>query len=153
MTVEQTVDWSSPASLTALNRIHAQANWSVRRTAPLAVLMGLGVFEWLSVHSFNLLIAAGGVALLILAVTRRFNARLRRAALASGRTTYRLDDALHIQNALGTFEIPLTLIDLVRSYPAGLIVQYAGGSFLTLPDGPLCRELEHRIHTRSLSSQ
>ena len=87
------------------------------------------------------------------ATTRRFNAHLRRAALASGVSTYRLDDALHIQNALGTFEITLTLIDLVRSYPAGQIVQYAGGSVLTLPDGPLCRELKHRVNTRSQSSQ
>ena len=152
MTVEQTVDWSNPASLTALNRIHAQAMWSLRRTAPLAVLIVLGLFEWLSLHSFSLLIAAGFVALVILAGTRRFNAQLRRAALASGMSTYRLDDALHIQNSLGTLKIPLTLIDLVRSYPAGLIVQYAGGSFLTLPDGPLCRELKHRVNTCSQSS-
>ena len=45
MTVEQTVDWSNPASLTVLNRIHAQAMWSLRRTAPLAVLIVLGLFE------------------------------------------------------------------------------------------------------------
>ena len=153
MTIEQTVDWSNPVSLTTLNRIHAQAMWSLRRTAPLAVLIVLGLFEWLSAHSYSLLVAAGFVGLVIFAATRRFNAQLRRAALASGMSTYRLDDALHIQNALGTFEVPLTLIDLVRSYPAGMIVRYAGGSFLTLPDGPLCRELKHRVNTRSRSSQ
>lgn len=153
MTVEQTVDWSNPASLTALRRIHIQAMWSLRRTAPLAVLIVLGLFEWLSLHSYSLLIAAGFVALLIFAATWRFNAHLRRAALASGVSTYRLDDALHIQNALGTFKIPLTLIDLIRAYPAGMVVQYAGGSLLTLPDGPLCRELKRRVNSRASSSR
>lgn len=153
MTIEQTVDWTDPASLTTLRRIHTQAAWSLRRTAPIAVLAVLGLFEWLSLHSYNLLIAAGFVALVILFATRRVHAQLRRAALASGLSTYRLDDALHIQNALGTFDVPLTLINLVRSYPAGAIVQYAGASLLTLPDGPLCRELNRRVQTRALSAR
>lgn len=59
---------------------------------------------------------------------------------------YRLEDqTLCIQNAAGDHKIPLSEMKRFRSSPAGIIVEYAGTSTFTLPDGPVCRELERRL--------
>ena len=55
MTLEQTVDWSSPDAQLALKRIHTRAAWSARRASALA---------WVSRSpSLELSPMRGGVAL------------------------------------------------------------------------------------------
>lgn len=145
---EQSVDWADPAALNTLTTLHRQDGWRTSR-APLialALLTAVGVFQLLTAHTWLFLIAAVLLALLMFVRVQVTAARLVRAAGASGVTRYRLEgQALHLQNAFGQFQIPLSLMERVHSYPAGIIVTYAGTSAFTVPEGPVRRELELQL--------
>lgn len=147
MTATQTVDWADPANLAALGRIHSLHAWRSRRLPLLALglLAVIGVFQWGAAHNPIFLIAAVLLGALMPLVHGFTLARLRRAAPVSGVTTYRLDEALHIQNVLGAYELPLTDINRIRTAPDGVIVTYARTSSLTLLSGPVRTELERRL--------
>ena len=145
---EQSVDWADPVALNTLTTLHRQDGWRTSRAPliPLALLAAIGVFQLLAAHTWLYLIAAALLALLMFVRVQVTAARLGRAAKTSGTTRYRLEgQVLHLQNALGQFQIPLGLMERVHSYPAGIIVTSAGTSAFTLPDGPVCRELELQL--------
>ena len=145
---EQTVDWADPAALKTLTTLHCQDGWRRSRVPLIALVLltAIGVFQLLAAHTWLYLIAAVLLALLMFLRVQVMAARLSRAAGASGVTRYRLEGkVLHLQNALGQFQIPLGLMERVHSYPAGIIVTYAGTSAFTLPDGPVRRELELQL--------
>ena len=146
---EQTVDWADPAVQGQYLRLHRRNGWQTSRVSlvALALLTLIGVFQVLSAHTWLYLIAAAAVLVLILLRLRVALARLQGfLPVSNGLTRYRLEDrALHIENSAGNYEIPLSAINGVRSYPAGIVVQYAGTSSFTLPDGPVRRDLERRL--------
>ncbi|MGY2894666.1 hypothetical protein [Deinococcus sp. UYEF24] len=145
---EQSVDWAEPTALKTLTALHRQNGWRTSRVplTALALLAAIGVFQLLTAHTWLFLIAAVLLALLMVVRVQVTAVRLGRAAKTSGTTRYRLEDqTLHLQNALGQFQIPLGLMERVHSYPAGIIVTYAGTSAFTLPDGPVRRELEPQL--------
>jgi hypothetical protein len=146
-TATQTTDWADPAALAALSRIHTFHAWRSRRLPLLALglLVVIGVFQWSSTGNPVFLIAAVALGGLMLLVHQFTLTRVRRAALASGVTTYRLGDALHIQNALGSFDLPLTEINRIRTAPDGILITYARTSTLTLLSGPIRTEFERRL--------
>ncbi len=146
---EQTVDWADPAVQDGYLRLHRQDQWRTSRASltALALLTLLGAFQLVIFHTWVWLIVAGaGLGLILLRVQVTL-ARLRSFLPATGGLTrYRLEDrTLHIQNAAGDHEIPLGQMNKFRSYPAAIVVQYAGTSTFTLPDGPLRRDLERRL--------
>lgn len=146
---EQTVDWADPAVQAQHLRLHRRDGWQTSRASlvALALLTAIGVFQVLSAHTWIYLIAAVAVSGLILLCLQLALTRSRRLLPdADGITRYRLEDrALHSRNAAGEHEIPLARMKWFRSYPDGLIVQYAGTSTFTLPDGAVRRELELRL--------
>lgn len=151
---EQTVDWADPAIQGEYLRLHRQDQWQTSRASlvALTLLALIGVFQLVSAHTWVWLILAGAGPGLMLLRVQVVLTRLRSFLPATdGLTRYRLEDrALHIQNAAGSYEIPLGQMKRLRSYPAGIVVQYAGTSSFTLPDGPLRRDLERRLkHPRS----
>lgn len=156
MTAEQTVDWADSEVQSVYLRLHHQDQWRTSRASlvTVALLALIGVFQLVSAHTWVWLLAA--VALLGLVVLRVqvVLARLRRFLPATdGLTRYRLEDrTLHIQNAAGDHEILLSQMNRPRSYPEGIVVQYAGASTFTLPDGPVRRDLERRLKTPLLSA-
>ncbi|WP_407569208.1 hypothetical protein [Deinococcus altitudinis] len=149
---EQRVDWADPEALNMLTGLHRQDGWRTGRAPLIALVLlaAIGVVQLLIAHTWLYLIAAALLALLMFLRVQVMAARLGRAAGASGVTSYRLEgQTLHLQNALGQFQIPLGLMENVRSYPAGMIVTYAGTSAFTLPEGPVRRELERRLRPPS----
>jgi hypothetical protein len=152
---QQTVNWSEPATHAALLALHRREALRGSRftLATLALLLGIGVFQAVSAQNWLILLGAALVVALIARRIRLALARLSVAAQAGGTTHYHLSgDVLHVQNTLGTFQIPLALMERVHAHPGGLIVVYAGQSVLTIPNGPLRRALEPRLSS-SLSAQ
>ena len=149
MTAEQTVDWADPAVQSDYLRLHRQDQWRTSRASlvALALLTLIGVFQLVIVHTWVWLIVAGAALGLIVLRVQVVLARLRSFLPATGGLTrYRLEDrTLHIQNAAGDHEIPLSQMNRLRSYPAAIVVQYVGTSTFTLPDGPVRRDLELRL--------
>ena len=146
---EQTVDWADPAVQGQYLRLHRQDQWRTSRASLVTVtlLALIGVFQLVSAHTWVWLIVAGvGLGLIVLRVQVVLT-RLRSFLPATGGLTrYCLEDrALHIQNSAGDHEILLSQMNRLRSYPAAIVVQYAGTSSFTLPDGPLRRDLERRL--------
>lgn len=146
---EQTVDWADPAVQESFLRLHRRDGWQTSRASlvALALLTLIGVFQVLSAHTWLYLIAAAaGLGLMLLRI-QLVLARLRRLLPhADGITRYRLQDrTLHIRNTAGEYQIPLAQMTRFRPYPGGLIVQYAGSSTFTLPDGPVRRDLELQL--------
>ena len=146
---EQTVDWADPNVQHSSLRLRRRDGWQTSRVSlvALALLTVIGVFQVLSAHTWIYLIAAAAVSGLMLLRIQLVLARLRRLPLdVDGITRYRLENqALYIRNTAGEYEIPLAQMKWFRSYPDGLIVQYAGTSTFTLPDGAVRRELELRL--------
>ena len=146
---EQTVDWADPAVQDGYLRLHRQDQWQTSRASLMVVplLAVMGVLWGVSAHTWGWLLAAGAALGLTLLRIRVVLTRLRRLLpTVGGLTRYRLEDrALHIQNAAGDHEILLSQMNRVRSYPAGIVVQYAETSTFTLPDGPVRQALELRL--------
>ena len=161
MSAEQTVDWADPAVQGEYLRVQRRDQWQTSGVTlvALALLTLISVFQLVWLHCWVLLL--GAVALLGLVVLRVqvTLARLRQFLPISGDLAcYRLDgQTLHIQNTAGDHEIRLSEMYRFRSYPAGIVVEYAETSgyaetfTFTLPNGVVRDELERRLR-RACSS-
>ena len=151
MTAEQAVDWADSEEQVGYLRLHQRDQWRTSRgslVAPVLLIL-IGAFQPAWLHTWGWLIAAlvglGLIALRLWLVPVRLHSFL---PASDGLTHYRLSDedqTLYIQNAAGEHQIPLSQMNKFRSYAAGVVVQYAETSTFTLPDGPVCRELERRL--------
>ncbi len=146
---EQTVNWADPAVQEGYLRLHRRDGWQTSRVslAALALLTLIGVFQLSVAHTWLYLIAAAAVLALMLLRMWVVLARLRSLLpVSDGLTQYRLEaEILHIRNAAGEYQIPLAQMNRFRPYPDGLIVNYAGTSSFTLPEGPVCRDLKTQL--------
>lgn len=133
---QQTVHWAE--ELGTLRRIH------LRRALRRRIDTGVGVLVLLLLALFlpdwrGWLL--GGVLLVLLLVVVGIvtqQAQLGQAASASGPVTFRFHgQTLDASNRLGDFRIPQSQIKRLIRDSDGLIVDYAAGSMLTVPNGPV----------------
>ena len=147
MTVVQTVDWRTPEAQAVAVAAYRQRDRG-RRISPgvaLLLLLALGMVNLFASRLPWLLIAAALVGAFMLCVDAFVIRRLLRLAAGSGLTTYWLDSEaslLHIDNALGRFQLPLNLIRRQLPGPQALTLEYAERSTITIPNGPVRTALE-----------
>lgn len=152
MSVQQSVDWSTDEAQAILRRMHRSYGLRHKLLVLLLflVLLALGVARTLIFHQPLILILT---VLLMVGLAYWMNAAVQgslRAARASGLTHYHLEEAepvIHIRNDLGEFRIAFAEIDRISVLPGRLLVNYAGQSQMTLPDGPVASELQRRLNS------
>ncbi|MDV6376420.1 hypothetical protein [Deinococcus arenicola] len=147
MTIQQSIDWASPDGQVLAERVYRQMQNKVMWWPLLALgLVSIIGVVWVVYYRNAIFLAlAAALGLFMWWNARRSLQQVLTTARNSGVTQFQLNQdtgVLHIINAHGTYQLPLTKLGQTTRYHGALSVRYGEGGTMMIPDGPVRTALE-----------
>lgn len=150
MTVEQSIDWSTPQSSKTYETLYRRTIGYNGFTLSSIFLSPIYAGLYLAINTtlLNGLIGFFGTIVMIVILIRSVRSRMRRELTMRGLTSYKIgdpDNVVTVEDAISSTRLPTSAIRQINAYREGLVIRTHVYTFICVPNGAIRDALERGI--------